>query len=466
MTLFEKLESISLPRLANLTYGKAYSIEEFWNDVIKSKLPKKEVVLAWHKLLMEYVNDVDHPCYVFRGYNTCGKNKNLYHTLRRGFLTDTKNFSFFYTDNFFAAYIEKMVIDDFVPTLEEFSYILRNRKFPLRFGRITQEERELMAIKQGKDPKIHAAGYKLAHILPTGKDYFLDDQIVSGKQLLDTYFPRGERSDWCLEYDDELFYLRRYSVDDDAVKYSKALFLRFVHPFNYFLCPKPKCQTNNFCSDIAEYEPLQNYAHDYMLSMYGDKYIEYLNMIFPDNKYFDLCYDDNTSKMEIEYGLNINKKEGSNKDDDLEDLQIFVNSLMIGENTPKILKELNGIQEKINTLKTQSKQKQIQTPSKSNNVVKHANKYTNLIVDEKVKLEMALEYLSNSNSSFRKLEVMYLGIDSPDRGGGFVAKEIINSLGIVASQKGILERISLDLLISDASDILLDTLNKIKNLLH
>ena len=55
-----------------------------------------------------------------------------------------------------------------------------------------------------------------------------------------------------------------------------------------------------------------------------------------------------------------------------------------------------------------------------------------------LKIEMAAEFLKNPKTSFRKLETQFLGIESKARGGGFIAKSAINSLGITIERKGAL----------------------------
>ena len=111
-------------------------------------------------------------------------------------MTDTADYAFFYTDNFFATYIQKMCLDNFVPTLEEITNAFLLRQFPSRFGPNTAEERELMAVPQGKDPKINAAGYKLAHIIPVGKEYLYQNREVGNSVIFQQYFPKGRRGDW------------------------------------------------------------------------------------------------------------------------------------------------------------------------------------------------------------------------------------------------------------------------------
>lgn len=78
---------------------------------------------------------------------------------------------------------------------------------------------------------------------------------------------------------------------------------------------------------------------------------------------------------------------------------------------------------------------------------------------------MALEYLSNPNTSFRKLEKEIMLIDSPARGGGFKSKTIINNLGITAEKKGILSRTSIEDEILKATGKYKETLSILKGLL-
>lgn len=63
---------------------------------------------------------------------------------------------------------------------------------------------------------------------------------------------------------------------------------------------------------------------------------------------------------------------------------------------------------------------------------------TSASTSEDLEMQLALEYLINPNTSFRKLEMGIMHIDSPARGGGFKAKTIINNLGITADKKGVL----------------------------
>ena len=92
MTLLEKLGTIHKPPVKPMTTGFSETAEDFWKDFILLRLPKKEIALQWHKVLMEYVNRPN-ATFALRFYNTATKDQ--YSNLRRGFLTKTdKGYSF------------------------------------------------------------------------------------------------------------------------------------------------------------------------------------------------------------------------------------------------------------------------------------------------------------------------------------------------------------------------------------
>ena len=273
--LVNKLNSINLPKVAQLTPGSSKTVGDLWNDVIFNLLPDKDVVLRWHKVLMEYVERPD-AMFAIRGYNT--EPAERYGRLRRGFLTSTnRDYSFFYTDNFHATYFLKMAMDGFVPTVNELLEAYNSRRFPARFGRDTSEEREMMAIPRGKDPGIQVAGYKVAHIYNVGTDYMCGQQRLSLiKDIVDVYYPRGEREDWKWVSDHTgEHYERRLEVSASARPYLVAAFLRFVHPFNYFLVPKSSVSS----VDVSENKCLIGYVKAQFRKLYGSAYDEFESKI-------------------------------------------------------------------------------------------------------------------------------------------------------------------------------------------
>ena len=345
-----------------------------------------------------------------------------------------------------------MVIDGYVPTLEEFVQAFEERKFPSRFGRNTSEERALLAIKQGKDPRINQAGFKLAHIIPAGKDFYYNGKNYGMAEILATFFPRGERSDWTLK-NDALgdFYERDFMVAKDAKKYAIAHFVRFIHPFNYFLSPKKNCETNDKCLELAEYQPLLNYAHDFMLKTYGVAYEEFLKVIMVDAKYHKTCFDVEANCIDIQYGLNV---------DDAHDSEDR-------ESEEFLLKEIERLEKRLNELKSSN----VQNSHKEDKDIQSEKGdacYKNVVAIKTtgVELRMAIEYLNNPKTSFRKLEETYLGIKSEARGGGFKAKDIINKMGLSTEHKGILQLKSIDELIAlTDNDVVRKTLLTIKGII-
>ena len=297
--LVNKLNSINLPKVAQLTPGSSKTVGDLWNDVIFNLLPDKDVVLRWHKVLMEYVERPD-AMFAIRGYNT--EPTERYGRLRRGFLTSTnRDYSFFYTDNFHATYFLKMAMDGFVPTVNELLEAYNSRRFPVRFGRDTSEEREMMAMPRGKDPGIQVAGYKVAHIYNVGTDYMCGQQRLSLiKDIVDVYYPRGEREDWKWVSDHTgEHYERRLEVSASARPYLVAAFLRFVHPFNYFLVPKKNAAT----VDVSENKCLIGFVKSMFRKLYGAAYDEFERKIMVQANDGVTCSE--TYPLNISYGCGI-----------------------------------------------------------------------------------------------------------------------------------------------------------------
>ena len=392
----------------SLQAGVAKDISGLWSGLIEKYLPRRDIVLQWHKVLMEYVKR-DDAVFAIRHFNNAPSDR--YDDLRRGFLTRTsEQYSFFYTDNFFAAYFQKMAMDGFVPTIDEIISAFQSRKFPSRFGRNTSNERALLAVPQGKDPRINGAGFKVAHILNVGKDYYFEEEKITLGNIVAKYFPRGAREDWRQIVDDTgKFYLRELEVPSEARQFLVAQFLRFVHPFNYFLAPQKKFENNSVCAEIAEHKPLLDYAFDHNMRAYGEAFLEYLKLVMP--KDMDLRGSNGEAVINIEYGSTVEK---------------------------------------------------VAKPKQTLKRVFPARPRQNKSTD----VELAIEYLKNPNTSFRKLESEMMGIESAARGGGFVSKGIINGLGITAIKKGILAVVSIDEELESASGIYRETLITIKHLME
>lgn len=324
MPLSKELASInSQNRVSQIQSGRDKTIDAFWTSFIEPALPEKDVVVKWFELLNDYVNQ-DDAVFALRCYGNWEsyQAKDDY-TLRRGFynLTD-KDYSFFYTDNFFAAYFAKMAVDNFVPTLSEFKTLMQSREFPARFGRSTAVERTKAAYsidgRKGKNPGFTSNGYKIAHVVDSGKGIYSKGLETTIGQVCDRYCGRGDYNDWTLRsdgYGD--FYARDLKMDSDAREFFVAHFLRFVCPMNYLFTPKKDCHVLGvkvYMDDIAECEELQQYAMQQFHLRYGKVYEDFLNRIMLppdlDLKSLPSIAALGTNTIDISYGYRIKSNSG------------------------------------------------------------------------------------------------------------------------------------------------------------
>jgi hypothetical protein len=287
--------------------AKAETLEDFWNDFIVPRLPQKDVVIAWHKLLKDYVQK-EGAVYAIRCFNENNEEK-----IRRGFYTKVNNgdYSFFFTDNSFAYFFERIALDgDCIPTsVDELFELFVERKIPYKLiirGNKENEEKFANAFPRSRKNPLITQNYKLAHIYPDGERFKLSsNDIVSVSDMTGrNLFSRGRHNQW---NDVDGIYIRNLTIDNAqkvrAKKWLIAHFLRFIHPMNYFLAPQaPKTKKignikiryiyNMFQpndgrkpNDIGEYEPLLSFIKSKFLELYqdGDKnyYQEFVDLILP-----------------------------------------------------------------------------------------------------------------------------------------------------------------------------------------
>ena len=296
--LATKLNTINKPTIAPLSMGYSATISDFYNDFITPHMFKPDTVLAIHRALIEYVKKPN-AVFAIRSYFSAPKHE-LYHTLRRGWLTrTTSGYSFFYTDNFYAAYYAKFAHDDFIFSADELLDTHLQRQFPSRFGLWTSEEKEKCAIPAGKNPGFNIAGYKLAHIFATAEDeYYHNGKKYSLKEIVNKYFDRGERDDY-QPNDDGICIRNNFDTPAVAKDFLIAQFLRFVDPLNYIILPKKQCEDFGG-RGIAEHKPLLEFVQSKMMEIYGDEYTEFLKLIMAPETKTNTC---GNSKIDLTYGL-------------------------------------------------------------------------------------------------------------------------------------------------------------------
>jgi hypothetical protein len=398
------LDNISEFKVPKLPHGKASSIKELYESLIENSLPKKETIENWHELLLKYIQKEDAVFFIRRYASAPNKQWDL---IRRGFLTEySSGLKYVFCDNFFAHYFYLMALHNFTPSFEEFIIHIKSRKFPYGFMK-TSEEEPFQAFPKGKTVNINTAGWKLAHLYSVNQnDYNFDYKKVS-KNL----FPRGHQNDWKKNQGNG--YPSRYIEETNTNELRKiaiAHFLRLVHPVNYFLVPK----TNLSNLDIGESPELISFMREKAHSRYKNILIEYENLIL-------------SKKTEIKasHGFNFNLEYG-----------------------PSFKKSKISIEKKLKS--------KIKTNTKKYDTITHYS-----IED----LSIIKAYLIDA-LSFRNIEREILKIDSQARGGGFIAKGIINSYGIEAKHKGTVTDKNINELITSYDGKLKKTLIKLNEYLN
>lgn len=399
MTLTEKLNTIDYPRINPYTSGSADTISDFWETFVKPHLIPVNIISRWCELLYRYVDDTG-VVYAIRTFNDRKENGDK--DLRRGFVTKTdKNYSFFYTDNYFSAYFLKMAIDGYVPEYFEFKEMMISRKFPARFGQSCSLERIKAAYRiDAKDPKINGAGYKISHIFDVGTGYYNNHFTTSISQICSKYFPRGSYDDWITVTDNTgTYYSRDLKVDESAISFLKAIFLRMACPLNYILTPKKKLHTTEVKvdkNDIGESVQLQQYAMYQFSKLYGDVYKKFLTKIMLKT---DLNFSSITGNtfIGIKYDINMDSESVSKP--------VSINTTSVTKEQPKLS--------------------------------------SSVILTDRLKAECIKAYLFDG-LSFRRIELDVMHIDSPARGGGFKAQNLMRSYNLSSDMKGVFGQFSLE----------------------
>lgn len=317
MNIEEKIQNIREPKIKEtiglLLDGEASSVDDFFENFVKPRLPKKEVIIKWHKILMEYVDNTKELSCAVRYGNSGSKDESLsgekgYLKLRRGWLTQNAepedNFEYFYADNYMSSFICKMAIDGYCPSsVEELRDIFQKHKFPFGydFHRDSEYEAECVVIATGDEPGF-LDNYKISHVFDSGKHYDVkgDKRYPRIKELSEEYFDIGNRDQWTKEPD----HIRKIKIEEKEKEVIIACFLRFVHPINYFLTPSNKkhiCVPSATNKDIGENPLLIDKVKQYMKEQYQEVYDEFVEKIM----WYDEEPSDDYNDVKIVYGNQI-----------------------------------------------------------------------------------------------------------------------------------------------------------------
>lgn len=301
------------------------TISNFYDDSIKGLLLVKDSVLAWHKMLMEYVERGDAILWIRRFEKGEDKKANIYRNRRACLTRFADGFSYVFVGNNDAQEIFNMVSKGVVPNCDEFLAMMKNFTFPLSYysgGKSSKVCEESLIAAYPRSTRtsfngvVSGAGWYFAHIHSAMDSSFLmpDGTIKTLSAAEKNHiFPKGEVSDWQVDPSTGK-HIRRldYSLTAEEKAIVKADFLRFVDPLNYFLTPAKKHETHDPIAgskDIGEYENLIRYVEDKWRDIYGKSVMDEFSkkVLALDSD----IHENGTTVINIRYGKSLLKNASS-----------------------------------------------------------------------------------------------------------------------------------------------------------
>lgn len=388
---FKRISSRKCPVL-NTKPHTSNSVKDFYKNCIEPNMPDVKVVKGWHKLFKKYIDDLE-AVFFIRRYAS-GKDKDNNWDIRRGFLTENNNVKYVFVDNFFAQYFYAMAYNGFVPEYDDFKSFILNRKIPYGYSAVSLELSH-QAYKRGAMYPLNKNGWKLSHVFSANQN----DYNFDYKKVAKSLFPKGEYSDFKKQagYTYPLRLIKE-DVSDENRKRIKAHFLRVVHPINHFLTPMIKFQESTVgIKDIGEYPGVITFMKNRLYKLYGSVFTEYQDMILAPSEIIEY---EKESPIGLHYGMTISKAS-------------------LPTSTPVIVKPTTR----------GSKKARISTTTTSQTRSSGYNVYPDNIIANCIRAYLFDGY------SFRDIENEILGLEYKVRGGGFIAKKLLESRGINASMK-------------------------------
>jgi hypothetical protein len=400
--------------------GPFHTIKDFYDGYIKNYLLDPKNVLAWHEMLMEYVDRPDAVLWVRRFES--GGDKTTGWTNRRGCYTECEDgFKYVFVSNYDAQEIFIMIASGVIPDVDEFAELMSKGEFPMHYSSDAKCEESSIArypqIKVSRAPvELNAKGWYFAHIAGVNGRFLRTGGAYSGKyralddEEVEKIYKKGSRSDW-----DPKTRIRHRNIAENLEDFEKEIvkahFLRFIDPLNYFLVPKQKKQTNDAKGNIGEYDLLTRYVQEQFEAIYGSALMDAFKkkaLIAPDDVIDIVCID------------NTKKKRSS------------------------------------------PVKKPAASPAKSSKKPSTASRpsTTRRIYTEDDKLELAKYYLEHEDGLETIEEIVY---HRPKGNGGSTAKNHLNKMGITTdgTKAGILLKHDIHVERATASGTYADTLDKI-----
>jgi len=269
--------SLAIPKI-KYTYSDKpiHRVEDFYKEFIinGNRLLRKDVVEAWHKLLVWYIEQPNAPLFV-RKYEG-GKNKDEWDNRRGCVVQFEDGFEIVYSSNFLAHDIFLMAYHGFVPSKDDFITSAKNRSLHITSG--TKVEKEIRIYPSANKGLNYCY---LAHIMDVNGSYLRDDGSYKelSKSEVNWIFPRGTANNW-KNSSDKIWHISR-KISDSEKELVKAHCLRFLDPMNYYLTPLTKHCTHTisgFKKNVGEFPYLTHYVEQQYKNIYKSSYDELIKL--------------------------------------------------------------------------------------------------------------------------------------------------------------------------------------------
>ena len=256
----EDFYTLSIPKIKYSCSNKPiHTVEDFFEEFLirDRRLPQKNVIEEWHKLLVWYIDQPNAPLLI-RKYEA-GKNEGEWDNRRGCVIQFEDGLEVVYASNFLAHDIFLMAYHGFVPSKEDFMEQIKKRELRITSG--TNIEKEIRLYPSANK----GLGYcYLAHIMDVNGQYIREDGSYKklSKSEVEWIFPRGMASNW-IDSSDKIWHISR-KLSNSEKELVKAHCLRFLDPMNYYLTPLTKhCKHTvpGFKQNIGEFANLTYYVH-------------------------------------------------------------------------------------------------------------------------------------------------------------------------------------------------------------
>lgn len=246
------------------------TIDDFYKNNISQIYSNPQNInnlIAWHNMLIEYIQD-DNNIFWVRQYENGGKDSN---DNRRASLVEFMDgFKILYVSNFDAQEILNMALIGVEPDLKQFKKLMNSHDYSFHYSTGCAENNTCSfpnCLNAKNYGVLTQANFYLAHIRSVnensyclnGISYNIKRKPKSNEKFHDKIFPKGEVSDYITGNTTNIkdrVYKRDYVLTNDEKNIIKAHFIRFIDPLNYFPIPGEKNHIYEYNNGSKQYKKI------------------------------------------------------------------------------------------------------------------------------------------------------------------------------------------------------------------